>query len=112
MQRLVALIAIIFAFATVAGSMTAYAHRYISTPIVVLNMVDAENVSIPVTVSVQRGEVDLGSGIIMPFGSFHAITVDGQDTLTQAERDVPIAGLQSHAPYGMVESLLRPPRSA
>ncbi|WEJ58437.1 hypothetical protein [Devosia sp. FJ2-5-3] len=112
MQRLVALIAVIFSFATIAGSTTAYAHRYISTPIVVLNMVDAENVSIPVTVSVQRGEIDLGSGIIMPFGSLYAITVDGQVALPPAERDAPTPNVRSHLPFGMAERLLRPPRAA
>ena len=73
MQRLVLSIAILFAFATLAGVTTAHAHRYVSTPIVVLNHVDAENVPIRVTVKVQRGEIDLGEGIIMPCGSHHAI---------------------------------------
>ncbi|MBF0679582.1 MAG: hypothetical protein IR164_11670 [Devosia sp.] len=112
MQRLVALIAVVFAFATVAGSTTAYAHRYISTPIVVLNMVDAENVSIPVTVTVQRGEVDLGSGIILPFGSLYAITVDAQIALIPAGRDAPTAVHLAHGPYSTADRLLRPPRAA
>lgn len=75
MQRLVALIALVFAFASLAGMTTAHAHRYVSTPIVVLNMVDENNVSIPVTVTIQRGEIDLGAGIVMPCGPHHAIPV-------------------------------------
>ena len=73
MQRLVLSIAILFAFATLAGVTTAHAHRYVATPIVVLNHVDAENVPIRITVKVQRGEIDLGEGIVMPCGSHHAI---------------------------------------
>lgn len=73
MQRFVALIAVIFAFAALAGTATAHAHRYVSTPIVVLNHVDDNNVSIPVIVQVQRGDIDLGAGIIMPCGSYQAI---------------------------------------
>lgn len=73
MQRLVLSIAILFAFATLAGVTTAHAHRYVATPIVVLNHVDAENVPIHIMVKVQRGEVDLGEGIVMPCGPHHAI---------------------------------------
>ncbi len=75
MQRLVALIALVFAFASLAGTTVAHAHRYVSTPIVVLNMVDENNKSIPVTVTIQRGEIDLGAGIVMPCGPHHAIPV-------------------------------------
>lgn len=112
MQRFVALIAVIFAFATIAGSTTAYAHRYISTPIVVLNMVDAENVSIPVTVSVQRGEVDLGSGIIMPFCPFHAIPVCIDHSMAPAPRQMAVARAVSFEPSRWSDRLLRPPRAS
>lgn len=73
MRRLILSIAILFAFASLAGATTAHAHRYVATPIVVLNHVDAENVPIRITVKVQRGEIDLGEGIVMPCGSHYAI---------------------------------------
>jgi len=73
MQRLVFFTAILLSFATLFGVTTAHAHRYVSTPIVVLNHVDAENVPIRIMVKVQRGEIDLGSGIVMPCGAHHAI---------------------------------------
>jgi len=73
MQRLALLIAILLAFSATAGMTTGHAHRYVSTPIVVLNYVDAENQPIRVTVQVQLGEIDLGQGIIMPCGSHLAI---------------------------------------
>ena len=57
MQRLSAILALVFAFAALAGVSTAHAHRFVSTPIVVLNLVDAHNQSIPVMVKVQRGEI-------------------------------------------------------
>ena len=68
MRRFVTLIVLVFAFASLAGMTTGHAHRYHSAPIVVLNHVDADNQSIPVVVAVQRGEIDLGSGIVMPCG--------------------------------------------
>lgn len=73
MQRLALLIAILLAFSATAGMTTGHAHRYVATPIVVLNHVDAANQPIRVTVQVQRGEIDLGQGIIMPCGSHLAI---------------------------------------
>ena len=73
MQRFVYFTAILLSFATLFGVTTAHAHRYVSTPIVVLNHVDAENVPIRIMVKVQHGEIDLGSGIIMPCGAHHAI---------------------------------------
>lgn len=75
MRRLVALIAVLFAFASVMGTTVAHAHRYVSTPIVVLNHVDEHNKSIPVVVEIQRGQIDLGAGIVMPCGPHHAIPV-------------------------------------
>lgn len=73
MQRLVLFIAVLFAFASLAGATTAHAHRFVATPMVVLNHVDAENVPIRIMVKVQRGDIDLGEGIIMPCGSHQAI---------------------------------------
>ena len=73
MHRLIAAIAILFAFAALTGATVAHAHRYVSTPIVVLNHVDAQNQPIPVYVQIQRGQIDLGGGIVMPCGSHPAI---------------------------------------
>jgi hypothetical protein len=109
MSRLIALLVAIFAFAAIAGAATAHAHRYVSTPIVVLNLVDSSNQSIPVMVSVQRGEIDLGSGITMPCGPHHGIPV--------AITELPVcpAGtgvwpdIGSTAPRGQGGPLLRPP---
>ena len=75
MRRLVAVIAVLFTFAAVMGATVAHAHRYVSTPIVVLNHVDDENRPIPVVVEIQRGQIDLGAGIVMPCGGHHAIGV-------------------------------------
>ena len=75
MHRLIAAIAILFAFASLTGATVAHAHRYVSTPIVVLNHVDAQNQPIPVYVQIQRGQIDLGAGIVMPCGGHHAIGV-------------------------------------
>src|SRR5690606_25014713 len=72
MRRLIAFIAIIFAIAATIGATTAHAHRYVSTAIVVLNHVDEDNKAIPVVVIIQRGDIDLGSGIVMPCG-FHPV---------------------------------------
>ena len=76
MRRLVALIAVLFTFASVMGGTVAHAHRYVSTPIVVLNLVDEQNQSIPVVVQIQRGQIDLGAGIVMPFGPQYGIAID------------------------------------
>lgn len=75
MPRFTALIVLVFAFASLAGITTAHAHRFVSTPLVVLNMVDEHNQSIPVVVKVQRGQVDLGAGIVMPCGPHLAVAV-------------------------------------
>lgn len=112
MQRLVALIAVIFAFAAVAGTTTAHAHRYVSTPLVVLNLVDADNVSIPVMVSVQKGEIDLGSGIVMPCGSHHAIPVAQEPSPATRTHAIPEPHHLSVAPQWSSIRLLRPPRLA
>ncbi|MCS6758224.1 MAG: hypothetical protein MO852_03305 [Candidatus Devosia euplotis] len=65
MQRFVVLIALVFAIAFLAGMTTAHAHRYFSTPIVVLNHVNSENVAIaaiaPVLPSAPKGDASLAA---------------------------------------------------
>jgi hypothetical protein len=112
MQRLVLSIAILFAFATLAGVATAHAHRYVATPIVVLNHVDAENVPIRITVKVQRGEIDLGEGIVMPFGSHHAIVAQAPELPAAPEGEMPSDHFAETALLSPAEELLRPPISA
>lgn len=112
MQRLVTLIAIVFAFAALAGPTTAHAHRYVSTPLVVLNLVDEQNVSIPVMVTVQKGEVDLGSGIVMPCGSHHAIPLTEQPRLGPSPAAEPVACITGLAWLWENEQVLRPPKAA
>lgn len=112
MQRFVALIAVIFAFASLAGTTTAHAHRYVSTPLVVLNLVDAQNVSIPVMVSVQKGEIDLGSGIVMPCGPHHAIPLADCPAPIAPEGAAPVPGHLTVASIWNSTLLLRPPRAA
>lgn len=111
MRRLVAVIAVLFAFAAVMGGTVAHAHRYIATPIVVLNLVDEDNQSIPVVVQVQRGQIDLGAGIVMPCGPHHAI---GTSATTLAE-PTPTAAPKPEAASCIiawpVSQLLRPPIS-
>lgn len=112
MRRLMTLIVMIFAFASVAGTTLAHAHRYISTPIVVLNHVDENNQSIPVVVEVQRGEIDLGSGISMPCGAHHGIPVN----VTQVPLCPPeanrIASIDEAEPVWSGTKVLRPPKHA
>jgi hypothetical protein len=73
MRLFVVVIAMLLGVASVSGAATANAHRYVSTPIVVLNHVDQDNRPIPVFVQVQRGQIDLGAGLMMPCGPHHAI---------------------------------------
>jgi len=112
MQRLVLAIAILFAFATLAGATTAHAHRYVATPIVVLNHVDAENVPIRIMVQVQRGEIDLGSGIVLPCGSHQAIPALPPVLPVAPEADVPSASLCASLSLWHTNQLLRPPIAA
>jgi hypothetical protein len=113
MQRLVVLIALVFAVASLAGMTTAHAHRYVSTPIVVLNHVNSDNVAIPVMVHIQRGEIDLGSGIFLPCGPHNAITTTMAPVLPGApEGDAPLAALHDQLTPWLGERLLRPPRAA
>lgn len=109
MRRLVALLVMIFAFAAIAGATTAHAHRYVSTPIVVLNLVDGNNQSIPVLVSVQRGEIDLGSGIMLPCGPHHGIPVPfAQLPVCRSEASV-LPAIASIEPDWHGGQVLRPP---
>lgn len=112
MQRFVALIAVIFAFASLAGMTTAHAHRYVSTPIVVLNHVDENNKSIPVVVQVQRGEIDLGSGILMPFGPHHGIVASAPQIPAAPALDRPDIAANAAPGASPPHIPLRPPRAA
>lgn len=112
MQRLVLSIAILFAFAALAGVTTAHAHRYVATPIVVLNHVDDENVPIRITVKVQRGEIDLGEGIVMPYGAHHAIVALPPELPIAPEGEAPSDHYTTDAARSLAEDLLRPPIAA
>ncbi|MHA6299731.1 hypothetical protein [Devosia sp. CAU 1758] len=107
-----ALIVLVFAFASLAGATVAHAHRYVSTPIVVLNMVDEDNRSIPVVVQIQRGQIDLGAGLVMPCGQHHGIGVNAPliPGAPEPERPEPGACLLLATMPG--SQLLRPPISA
>lgn len=112
MRRLIAFIAIIFALAATIGATTAHAHRYVSTPIVVLNHVDEDNRAIPVVVIIQRGEIDLGSGIIMPCG-FHPVIVVEQTALVHPEPCAATEMLKEVAGHPWSAPIpLKPPRHA
>jgi len=112
MNRIVLLIALTFAVASLAGMTTAHAHRYVSTPIVVLNHVDSDNVAIPVTVQVQRGEINLGSGIFMPCGPHNAIAATGPVLPDAPEGESPLAQPRTQLALWSGDRLLRPPRAA
>src|SRR5690554_2706170 len=112
MRRLISLVVLIFAFASVAGATTAHAHRYISTPIVVLNHVDENNQSLPVIVMVQRGEIDLGSGIMLPCGAHHAIPVAVAHLPVRLPEACMLRSVDEAAPAWNSKRLLRPPRPA
>lgn len=112
MQRFVALIAVIFAFAALAGTATAHAHRYVSTPIVVLNHVDDNNVSIPVIVQVQRGDIDLGAGIIMPCGTYQAIAATPPAIPPAPRRALPKPSCSAAGTDWPAAVPLRPPKAA
>ena len=112
MRRVITLIVMIFAFASVAGTSVAHAHRYVSTPIVVLNHVDDNNQSIPVVVEVQRGEIDLGEGIMLPCGAHHGIPVSVvQLPVCPPEAGV-IASVNEDVPDWSGTRMLRPPIAA
>ncbi|WEK03942.1 MAG: hypothetical protein P0Y65_17385 [Candidatus Devosia phytovorans] len=112
MRRLITLIVMIFAFAAVAGPSVAHAHRYVSTPIVVLNLVDQNNQSIPVVVEVQRGDIDLGSGISMPCGAHHGIPVSVDQLAVCPPAAGVIMSVDDAAPVWSSIRVLRPPKHA
>ena len=112
MRRLVALIAILFTFAAVMGTTVAHAHRYVSTPIVVLNHVDAENKAIPVVVEIQRGQIDLGAGIVMPCGAHHAIGITLPALPPAPTGSAPEASQEARGTPWTGTMLLRPPINA
>lgn len=112
MRRLTALIAILIAFASLAGVTTAHAHRYVSTPLVVLNHVDEDNVPIRVVVKVQRGQIDLGAGIVMPCGPHHAIPVTTPTIPPAPECWLPAVAPADGVKSWRVTAPLRPPKLA
>lgn len=112
MHRLAVIIAIVFGFAALGGATTAHAHRYVSTPIVVLNHVDAQNQAIPVVVQIQRGQIDLGAGIVMPCGSHNAIGVTVARLPMAPDSAAPEPALQPVLSPHPGTRLLRPPITA
>lgn len=116
MKRAIALIAIIFAFASLAGTTTGHAHRYQSLSVealVVLNHVDEHNVSVPVYVTVQRGEIDLGAGIVMPMGAYHVIAATPPKLPTPPRASqLPAMASIAASPDWRTIPMLRPPKSA
>ena len=111
MRRFVALIAVLFTFAAVMGATVAHAHRYVATPIVVLNMVDAQNQSIPIVVEIQRGQIDLGAGIVMPCGPHHAIGIVLPSLPMAPDCAAPEGEVRTMGPAWSPGQLLRPPIS-
>lgn len=109
MRRFVALIAVLFTFATVTGTTVAHAHRYVSTPIVVLNHVDEENKAIPVVVEIQRGQIDLGAGIMMPYAGHHAIGVTAPALPVPPASSAPEPAIHAAGTSWTGTLLLRPP---
>jgi hypothetical protein len=112
MRRFVTTIVLIFAFASLAGMTTGHAHRYHSAPMVVLNHVDASNQSIPVVVAVQRGDIDLGSGIVMPCGSHIGIPVTVPPLPACPEEASPLPGVDDAMADWSGTGPLRPPKQA
>jgi hypothetical protein len=106
------LIAILFVFAFLAGMSTANAHRYEAAPLVVLNHVDDENVPIRIIVTVQRGEIDLGAGIVMPCGAHQAIAPVVPKLPAPPARDGCTAFFVVTETAGPAPRLLRPPIGA
>lgn len=115
MQRFVALVGLVFAIASLLGMSVAHAHRYQTVPvkgIVVLNHVDADNIAIPVFVKVQRGNIDLGSGIVMPCGQLQAV-VPVLPTLPQPPHCALPAPVEPQASLGWQQTPpIRPPKTA
>ena len=112
MQRFALFIAILLAFSATAGLTVGHAHRYVSTPILVLNHVNAENQPIPVMVHVQRGEIDLGAGILMPCGSHYGVAVTAPCLPPAPDKEDIAVVLAKPAAASPSTKLLRPPIAA
>ena len=112
MRHFVVFIAVLLALASVLGATTANAHRYVATPIVVLNHVDADNKPIPVVVQIQRGQIDLGAGLMLPCGSHHAIEVSAPQLPGAVMTMVPETKLDTAQADWPAILPLRPPKSA
>jgi hypothetical protein len=110
MQRLGLFIAILLFFSATAGMTTGHAHRYVSTPIVVLNHVNAENEAIRVTVKVQSGEIDLGAGIVMPCGYHYGVAVTTPTLPAAPEGDEQSAFAPKFLAATSALPLFRPPK--
>lgn len=115
MKRLLVLIAMLFAYANVAGGVLAHSHRYIvdaADPIVVLNHVDEHNRAIPVVVKIQPcGHIDLGNGLVLSCGSHFAIAPNvPQLPRVEAEHEH-LMMVDATDPTEVPSSILRPPRS-
>ena len=112
MRHFVVFIAVLLGLASVLGGTTANAHRYVATPIVVLNHVDADNKPIPVVVQVQRGQIDLGAGLMLPCGAHYAIEVSAPQLPAPLLDSAPCATTHPVAPDWPPILPLRPPISA
>jgi len=112
MRHFVVFIAVLLALASVLGATTANAHRYVATPIVVLNHVDADNKPIPVVVQIQRGQIDLGAGLMLPCGSHHAIEASAPQLPGAVMTMVPETKLDTAQADWPAILPLRPPKSA
>jgi hypothetical protein len=114
MKRLLVVIAMLFTFANMAGSVLAHSHRYVvdhAHPIVVLNHVDADNRPIPVVVKIQPcGHIDLGNGLTLSCGSHLAIAPDVPQLPTAEGEDHHPTMVYETKPTGVRLSILRPPR--
>ncbi|WP_375598768.1 hypothetical protein [Devosia sp. Naph2] len=111
MRHFVVFIAVLLGLASVLGATTANAHRYVATPIVVLNHVDADNKPIPVVVQVQRGQIDLGAGLMLPCGSHPAIEVSAPQLTAPPPARSPVLAPCRVAPDWQSILPLRPPKS-
>ncbi|MBJ7577390.1 MULTISPECIES: hypothetical protein [unclassified Devosia] len=114
MKRLLVLIAMLFTFANMAGSVLAHSHRYVvdvAQPLVVLNHVDEDNRPIPVVVKIQPcGHIDLGNGLVLSCGSHLAIAPDVPQLPKTEGEDHHVLMVDETAPAGTRLSILRPPR--
>lgn len=115
MQRVAVFFGLVFAFASLFGVSLAHAHRYQSLPVeplVVLNHVDANNVSIPVYVKIQQFNIDLGSGLVMPCGWQSAVTPSVPALPVPPKAHRPSADLVAARPHWPQVPDRRPPRAA